>query len=57
MKSEIEQMQFKIGQANRFKVKRVEKLSVRQLNFYIKSERSRIKKDIIFDVPAPEIPD
>jgi hypothetical protein len=50
-------MQFKIGQANRFKVKRVEKLSVRQLNFYIKSERSRIKKDIIFDVPAPEIPD
>ena len=51
MKNEIEQMQFKIGQAIRFKAKKVEKQAVRQLNFGIRKERSKIKKDIIFDVP------
>ena len=44
-------MQFKIGQAIRFKAKKVEKQAVRQLNFGIRKERSKIKKDIIFDVP------
>jgi hypothetical protein len=41
----------KIGQAVRLKAKKGEKSDVKQLNFKMRRERSRIKKAIIFEMP------